>query len=291
MNWVNNTMVLCRGVAAPVPTFLTIAAFIVCGSLFLTVSAHAGQTRKGTQSIMKEYAGIVVPGLPEHVQGALDRIPDFSRRMLATSYYIRRWKELDAGWSWTAREVAEFKLTEEYARMLVEIEKVKREFAERNSGYTLSVNIGARSLGTQIKKWNSVRSVGRAARDFMDSCKRLLQDSVLFPLAPDSIATQRFSHFLTTYRPKEGRIPTVAVPGLSKHGQLRAFDFKVKKGRRLIAGTTTRTINSKWERPGWTDKLREAIFTVSDRFEGPLDVPYEPWHYNYIFVDPESGTQ
>ncbi len=160
--------------------------------------------------------------------------------------------------------------------MLVEIEKVKREFAERNPGYSLAVNVQARSLGTQINKWNSVSSVSRAAKDFMDSCAQLLRDTVLFPSTPDSLSLYRFHQFLFTYRPQPGRVPTVAVPGLSKHVQLRAFDFKVKKGRRLIAGTTSRTIQAKWELPGWTDKLREAIFAVSDRFEGPLDVPYEP---------------
>lgn len=258
---------------------------LLLSSLFLlcaVMPSGAGQNERRTSTLLNDYVAYVIPELPEHVRSTLDRIPDFSRRMLALSYYIRRWVELENGWSWTADEVAEFKLGEEYARMLVEIEKVKREFAERNPGYSLAVNVQARSLESQIRKWNTVASVRRAAGDFIDSCSRLFADTLLFPTSPDSLSVDRFHEFLQTYGPLEGRVPTVAVPGLSKHGQLRAFDFKVKKGRRMIAGASSRTIQSRWERPGWTDRLREAIFAVSDRFEGPLDVPYEPWHYNYL---------
>ena len=269
---------------------MLLSLFCISTFVFGAVPSEAGQNSRKTSSLLREYAEQVIPELPEHVRTTLDRIPDFSRRMLALSYYIRRWKELENGWSWTAEEVSAFKLTDEYARMLVEIEKVKREFAESNPGYSLAVNVQARSLGSQIRKWNTVASVRRAAGDFIDSCSRLFEDTLLFPTHPDSPSVSRFHDFLQTYGPREGRVPTVAVPGLSKHGQLRAFDFKVKKGRRLIAGASSRTIQSRWERPGWTDKLREAIFTVSDRFEGPLDVPYEPWHYNYLLDKEVADT-
>jgi hypothetical protein len=49
----------------------------------------------------------------------------------------------------------------------------------------------------------------------------------------------------------------------------------------MIAGTTSSTIPSNWERPGWTARLSEAVVAVSHRFDGPLKEPYEPWHYNY----------
>ena len=287
----NNSCMKSTGFMSSSRVHVAIVAALMLSSF--SVQLLAGNQRPRNRAVLNNYIAQAKPTLPEHVRSTLERIPKLSRRSLAMSYYFRRSNELENGWSWTKKQVAEFKLTEQYAQMLVEIEKVKREFAENNPGYTLAVNVQARSLGSQIKKWNSVSSVGRAAKDFMDSCSRLLADTLAFPTVPDSASLNKFTTFLSTYGPKKGRVPTVAVPGLSKHGQLRAFDFKVKKGRRLIAGTTTRTIQTKWEKPGWTDKLREAIFSVSDRFEGPLDVPYEPWHYNYLLdcLDPDCPDE
>lgn len=238
-----------------------------------------------TDEQLRSYADGLVPELPEFVQATLERIPDFRRRLLAMGTYFRKLESLESEWAWTHNEAADFKLTEEYARMLVEIEKVKQTFAERNPGYKLQVNIGARSLQAQLRSWNTVRSVRRSANDFADSCRAAMSDTLLFSPTPDSIALKRFRGFLERCELPEEGVPSVAVPGLSKHGQLRAFDFKIVKGGRLIAGTTTATIPSRWDEPGWTGKLREAIAACSDRFEGPLSAPYEPWHYTYL-IDP-----
>ena len=180
------------------------------------------------------------------MQQTLDRIPDFSRKILAANVYFRRADELGKAWSRTSKEVTGYKKTDEYARMFVEIEKVKQEFAERNSGYYLKVNIGTRSLETRIQKWNSLRSVGRTAREFIDSCRQEFSDSV-YKVMPDSIEVERFRAFLRRYEFDKDRVPTVATPGLSKHGQLRAFDFKVMKGRRMIAGANSASIPTKWD--------------------------------------------
>lgn len=260
----------------------------------LFCSAVPGSAQRNSQpedNRWQTYADALVPTLPEFVRGTLKRIPDVRRRLLAMGTYFRRLDSLELEWAWTSGEVAEFKRTGEYARMLVEIEKVKRTFTEQNAGYSLSVNIGARSLGTQIQKWNTVTSVGRSAAEFLDSCRFAMADTSLFPAVPDSAALLLFRQFLERCELDEDRVPTVAVPGLSKHGQLRAFDFKIMRGKRLIAGTTSATIPSMWEEPGWTEKLRRAVMESSERFEGPLPSPYEPWHYTYLMGDAEEDLE
>jgi len=44
-------------------------------------------------------------------------------------------------------------------------------------------------------------------------------------------------------------------PVFSPHGQMRAFDFQVKQGEKIIAGTNTATIKDVWDQQGWTEKL------------------------------------
>ena len=73
--------------------------------------------------------------------------------------------------------------------------------------------------------------------------------------------------------------PTLAVPGLSPHGQARAFDFQVMRGGRLIAGPSS---PSAWDAAGWTAKLQEAVARAGAKFKGPLASPREPWHYDYL---------
>lgn len=263
-------------------------ALFIClllGAHLLCSAQPASQSRdRGWQA----YSDSLVPLLPDFVQATLKRIPDSRRRLLAMGSYFRRRDSLELEWAWTSKQVAQFKQTGEYARMLVEIEKVKQMFAQENPGYSLGVNIGARSLETQIGKWNSVRSVGKSAGQFLDSCRAAMADTLLFPELPDSASLLRFRQFLEVCELDEDQVPTVAVPGLSKHGQLRAFDFKVMKGRRLIAGTTSATIPSLWDGAGWTEKLHRAVTAASDRFEGPLPSPYEPWHYTYLMGDWEE---
>jgi hypothetical protein len=54
------------------------------------------------------------------------------------------------------------------------------------------------------------------------------------------------------------------------------------KGGRLVAGTSTSTIAERWDEPGWTAKLKEAVTAAGGKFKGPLEEPYEPWHYEYV---------
>ncbi len=258
-----------------------LAVLIVSGAT--SASAHPAES---VDSLLRSWMSILPAELPENVQRTLEEIPDFSRRFLALGSYIRRSDELSGEWSWTSAEVAAFRRTSEYTEMVADVERVRQIFSDSNPGYTLRVNIDARPLGTQIGKWNSVSSVSRAANEFLDSAEQVILrmqaiDSLGQPGVHHSDWLDSFRLFLQNYIPPDGREPTVAVPGLSRHGQLRAFDFKVYRGRRLIAGAHSATIPTVWDEPGWTRRLFEAATAASPRFVGPLDAPYEPWHYNY----------
>jgi len=73
----------------------------------------------------------------------------------------------------------------------------------------------------------------------------------------------------------------IAAPGLSPHGRMRAIDFQVHQGGRVVAGPSTPAIATDWEAGGWAAKLDAAVRAASNRFVGPLANPHEPWHYTY----------
>jgi len=73
----------------------------------------------------------------------------------------------------------------------------------------------------------------------------------------------------------------LAAPGLSPHGQGRAFDFQVERDGQVIAGAAMASATRQWDAAGWTQKLHAAVIKAGPHFAGPLDSPYEPWHYSY----------
>ena len=211
-------------------------------------------------------------------RGVLDRMPDRERRMLAVMHYLRLRDQVDTLWTWSDAERRAYRETVQYRRTMVDIRRVQGTFAERNPGYVLVTDTGGRSLRTQLMFWNRERSVAVAARELQDSGRAWLADG-RFPDLPDSAALTVFVGRLAAYHP--ARLPTVAVPGLSLHGQLRAFDFAVLRRDRVVAGTTSATIDSVWDRGGWAEKLRLAVTVSGGRLAGPLETPREPWHYEY----------
>jgi hypothetical protein len=48
----------------------------------------------------------------------------------------------------------------------------------------------------------------------------------------------------------------MATPGLWQHGQAKAFECVVLKGRDVVAGTVTATIQEKWEAAAPTAEAR-----------------------------------
>jgi hypothetical protein len=218
-------------------------------------------------------------GLYPEARTVLARIQGASRRLVALRGYLRKGKGIRDQWTWTHGQIDRYKRSKEYRRAIADVGRVKEKFAELNPGYHLKVNVEVRTLDQQIGSWNATQSIAGAAQDLSISCRKLLADTTLYPEFPDKESASRFQGFLR--EAKLSRIPTLAVPGLSEHGQLRAFDFIIMKEDTIMAGTDAATVRAVWDNSGWTKKLNEAIKAVSHKFVGPLAVPYEPWHYSY----------
>jgi hypothetical protein len=107
-----------------------------------------------------------------------------------------------------------------------EIEQVREAFSAANPGYELWVNPEVRSLDTQLANWNGNLSVGQAAARLLADFQRWLASSGTRSLSP-SQQRQRVREFLTGYSPEP--VPTLAAPGLSPHGQMRAVDFQIQR--------------------------------------------------------------
>lgn len=212
--------------------------------------------------------------MPEQRE-ALGRVNTEARRLLALRGYLRAGSGAMSRWAWSRERIESYEKSPEYASALAEIEKVRREFEGANAGYTLRVNTQVRSLDEQLKKWNENDSVARAGEELLGRTQEELAGSS-YASEPAAADVRRFESFLrgTTTR----TTPTLAVPGLSPHGQSRAFDFQVMRGPQLVAGPSGA---ERWDSEGWTEKVRAAVTRASTKFAGPLASPREPWHYDY----------
>lgn len=214
-------------------------------------------------------------GLPQEQREALNRVEGEGRRMLALRGYLRAGAGAVARWAWSRERIESYEKSAEYAAALAEIERVRRAFEGANPGHTLRVNSKVRSLDEQLEKWNEADSVARAGEELLERARAEVSASSYGDGAADA-DVRRFENFL---RGASTRVtPTLAVPGLSPHGQARAFDFQVMRGGQLIAGPSS---PSAWDAAGWTAKLQEAVRAASTKFSGPLASPREPWHYDY----------
>ncbi len=227
---------------------------------------------------LDRYFAAAAAGLDSRPASVLAGIPNRERRALAVVHYLKRHDQVDIRWVWTAEEARSHRLTPRYRRAITELRRVRRAFAELNPGYTLVTDTNARPLHLQVRYWNRERSVALAGRELQDSARQWLIDEE-YPDVPDSVALARFLDRVIAYRP--ARLPTVAVPGLSLHGQLRAFDFAVLRRGRVVAGTSSATIDSVWRRGGWAERLRAAVSEAGGDLTGPMETPPEPWHYEY----------
>lgn len=228
---------------------------------------------------LREYIDSVAAPLDPRINHALRRIGVTPRRLLALKYYLGRLPEVDSIWAWTAEEARAYRKTEEYGHAIAEVTRVRNVFDSLYPGYSLKAPMEIRSLEAQLRNWNSVRSVAVVADSLFDSCMVMMADTTSPFGNGGGIQAERFREFLVAWETPVA--PTVAVPGLSQHGQLRAFDFRIYRRRRLIAGATAATIERAWDSSGWTAKLKAAVALASSHFYGPLQNPYEPWHYTY----------
>jgi hypothetical protein len=221
--------------------------------------------------LVRALAGRIDPRVAE----VLPHIDGVGARLLALRSYLRSGERLGERWSWTEQQIAAYDGSPEQRELDAEVQRVRDEFERANPGFELFVNPQVRSLDRQLRNWNQTESVALAAA-------RLLQDAhaLLASAAADPAAREAAVHeFLATYRPEP--TPTVAAPGLSPHGQMRAIDFQVHRGGEIVAGPDTRTIESTWQQGGWAARLDAAVNAASRSFIGPLVAPAEPWHYTY----------
>jgi hypothetical protein len=230
-----------------------------------------GEAGGKLESYMRAAAADLAPEQRE----ALGRVNTDARRLLALRGYLRAGRDAASRWAWSRERIESYEKSPEYAAALAEIEKVRREFEGMNSGYTLRVNTQVRSLDEQLSKWSENDSVARAGEELLQRTREELAGPS-YAEAPAAADVQRFERFLRGATTRA--TPTLAAPGLSPHGQSRAFDFQVMRGSQLIAGPSSA---GEWDKEGWTEKVRAAVTRASTKFTGPLASPREPWHYDY----------
>lgn len=230
---------------------------------------------------LKAYVDEIEKGLDTQIQGALTGMPLMERRVLAVRGYLRfssmKRGSIADNWAWSSQDMEEFKKSAEFTRMRSAVSDVKSTFAAQNPNHTLSVDPDkVRSLEQQVGLWNQNASVQKLGRELIGKLKKTLET---LPDTPDATSLEAFRKVLVEAGLSGS--PTNATPGLSQHGQAKAFDFVVMKGSEVIAGTVTATSKEKWDDAGWTAKLKKAVQGAGDHFVGPLASPYEPWHYVY----------
>lgn len=239
-------------------------------------NANAPAASEGAADKLDAYTRAAAQDLTPEQREALGRIPDAARRLLALRGYLRAGGDAMSRWAWSRERIESYEKSPEYAAALAEVDKVRREFEAASPGYTLRVNTKVRSLDEQLSKWNETESIERAGEELL---ARAREEVAASSYGDDAKASdvRRFESFLRGASTQA--TPTLAVPGLSPHGQARAFDFQVMRGAQLIAGASSS--EASWDKAGWTLKLQEAVGRASTKFTGPLASPREPWHYDY----------
>lgn len=246
---------------------------LLCGS---TIASFCGTAHAEENSRVAVYAAQLARSLSDKQRSVLERIPQPERRLLALRAYLKAGPNLDTRWSWTNDEIERYSRSAEYARLLEDLAAVKHAFERAHPGFTIYANTEARSLDTQIERWNSNERVGSAARNLYGAAITSLAST---PAAAAQQVVHDFKRFLDTWRPSP--VAPLAAPGLSLHGRMRAIDFQIMRGSEVVAATEVAAAADHWDTPGWTHKLQRAVRAAGSRFEGPLKSPHEPWHYEY----------
>lgn len=225
---------------------------------------------------LDKYLQNIASSLPEKVAATLQDIEGTPRRLLAARAYLRAGDELRERWSWSTDEIHEHTRSPQYRALLAETDRVRDRFEAQNPGYTLYANTEARSLELQVTRFNTNKSVAKVASALhKQALAELGKPTYVSPERAEAV--ERFKQFLTRWRPPTAA--PLAAPGISRHGQLRAIDFQIMKDGAIVAPTDTATVERNWDAPGWTKKLERAADGTD--FSGPLQSPYEPWHYEY----------
>jgi hypothetical protein len=241
--------------------------------LLLLMTALVASIAQANQANAKVWVEQASAGLESRVTDTLGQIPSPERRLLALRSYLRVSGSLAGRWSWSQQRISAYPATPEGKAAATEVAAVRAAFAAANPGFSLSVNLAPRSLEAQIAHWNANASVGSAAAALMAVFERR------FSFADPAPSPDQLRAALKEWKP-DGPV-ALAAPGLSPHGQARAFDFQVERDGNIVAGARLASATRQWDEAGWTEKLHSAIIKASTHFAGPLELPYEPWHYSY----------
>jgi hypothetical protein len=245
----------------------TLRVLLSAMTSFYTLIAAASETQA------QMWVAQASAGLESRVVETLRQISGPDRRLLALRSYLRAENYVAERWSWPAEQISAYPATPEGKSAAAEIDAVNAAFAGANPGYSLHANRAPRSLEVQIAHWNANESVGSAAAALVAALERRLVIDGYAP-NPDQLRAA-----LKQWKPD---MPVaLAAPGLSPHGQGRAIDFQIERGGQIIADTSLASATRQWDTEGWTEKLHSAVIKAGTHLAGPLESPYEPWHYSY----------
>lgn len=234
------------------------------------------------ESKIASYRDALAADIAREARAVLARIEDTPRQLLALRSYVRMGEGIERRWSWSQQQIEAYSKTPEYRQLVQAVDAIKARFEAENPGYALYANTQVRSLDVQLERWNRNDSVGEAAQSIQRAVRKELLKSA-YPAQPSEASTKQFREFLRGWYPAQAA--ALAAPGLSLHGQLRAIDFAVLKDGKIVAPTTLVAAETVWQAEGWSEKLKRA--TADTSFVGPLQVPNEPWHYEYVAPERE----
>jgi hypothetical protein len=256
---------------------IVVAAALAAGQCFFPSHASAAGDAPASDARIARHLAEVCATLDPRAAATLERVDGLGRQLLAARSYLRVGSSFGERWSWSQAEIDRFQGSALQRSLEAEIGRVRAAFENQNPGYTLWVNPQVRSVEVQVQRWNENASVAAAAAAMLERVRRELATA---PATDDQgTGGQWLAGVLRSMWPTP--TPTLAAPGLSRHGRMQAVDFQVKKGDRTVAGPSYADVKPVWEAQGWAERLRRAVRTAGDRFKGPLTTPNEPWHYEY----------
>jgi hypothetical protein len=244
----------------------------------LTVVGLAGAAAPDADPL-PSYVTSISAQLDPRVGPTLMQLVGTGRQLLALRSYLRSAPHLAERWSWTQEQIEAFEGSPEQRDLQQEIDQVRTAFVAANPGFELYVNSQVRSLDVQVEHWNSNESVKAAAEEILAAAHALIASPGLPANRPER-AQEALKAFLSGYRSVPA--PTIAAPGLSLHGQMRAIDCQVHQAGRVVAGPSTISIATDWAAAGWAARLDAAVRAASNKFVGPQASPPAPWHYTYV---------
>ena len=260
---------------------LRLLSFVILTHIALSPLVPAHELDSATAAAHDAWIALGSEGLDPRARATLTLIAGPERQLLALRAYLRAGTSLAQRWSWSQEQLSLYPSTPEGKTAMADLDVVLSSFAAANPGYLLRVNRDPRSLEVQIRQWSENESVGEVAAALVAALDAQYRAG---GVKPSSVALRRA---LEDWKPAVEA--TLAAPGLSAHGQGRAFDFQVEKDGQVIAGPEAASALTRWDMAGWTAKLKRVVNSAGTHFSGPLESPYEPWHYAYTpAATPES---